>query len=80
MGETSVLDVPATIARTDAQAEEWGKVWPVQMVHIREGPKALPRAKGWERAKEEWVRREGERVWKAAREAGERGEVSYCGW
>lgn len=67
--------MPSTIARTEAQGREWGKVWPVQMVHIREGPKALPRAKGWERVKKAWVRREGERVWKAALDAQKRGEV-----
>lgn len=78
--EVFQVDVPATIARTDAQAEEWGRVWPVQMVHIREGPKALPRSKGWERAKEIWIRREVERVWNAAKEAGERGEVSLWRW
>lgn len=70
-----LVTVPATIARTEAQANEWGKLWPVTVVHIREGPKALPRAKGWERVKKAWIKREGERVWKAAHDAAARGEV-----
>ncbi|KAM0749917.1 hypothetical protein T439DRAFT_42353 [Meredithblackwellia eburnea MCA 4105] len=69
-----VVQVPATVARTEKQAEEWGKVWPVTMVHIREGPKALPRAKGWERCKKAWIKKEAEKVWKAAKEAEKRGE------
>lgn len=69
-----VVTVPSAIARTDQQAREWGRLWPVQMVHIREGPRARPRAQGWERAKQQWVRREAERVWLAALDAHKRGE------
>ncbi|SCZ98046.1 BZ3500_MvSof-1268-A1-R1_Chr3-3g06540 [Microbotryum saponariae] len=69
------LLVPATIARTDAQAENWGQLWPVQTMHIREGPKAKPRAQGWERCKLEWVRSEAEKVWRAAKQSrDEKGE------
>lgn len=70
-----ITKVPATVARTEAQALEWGALWPVTIVHLREGSKALPKAKGWERAKAAWIKREGERVWKAANDAGQRGEV-----
>lgn len=69
-----VVSVPSQIARTDQQAREWGRLWPVQMVHIREGPRARPRAQGWERVKQGWVRREGERVWAAAQAAAAQGE------
>ncbi|GAA5906305.1 hypothetical protein JCM5296_000310 [Sporobolomyces johnsonii] len=72
--EPYIIDVPAQPARTDKQAEEWGKVWPVTIVHIREGAKALRRKKGWERAKLEWIQRETRRVWDKAQEAGRRGE------
>lgn len=51
-------------------------MWPVQMIHIREGARAMPRGKGWERVKVEWIRKEAERVWRTARDAGEKGEVS----
>ncbi|SCV74797.1 BQ2448_7826 [Microbotryum intermedium] len=61
------LSVPATIARTEAQAEEWGQLWPVQTMHIREGPKAKPRAQGWERCKLKWVRNEACKVWQQAK-------------
>ncbi|GAA6053298.1 hypothetical protein JCM3770_006672 [Rhodotorula araucariae] len=69
-----VVDVPAAAARTDKQAEEWGKVWPVQVVHVREGAKATMRKKGWERAKLEWVERQARKVWERAEDAGRRGE------
>ncbi|KAM0789684.1 hypothetical protein ACM66B_006545 [Microbotryomycetes sp. NB124-2] len=69
-----VCAVPASVARTKEQAAEWGKVWPVAMMHIREGARALPRARGWEQVKEEWIQREAERVWRAALEAEKRGE------
>ncbi|KAK4701674.1 tRNA-specific adenosine deaminase 3, partial [Phenoliferia sp. Uapishka_3] len=70
-----VVPAPSMIARTAAQALEWGEVWPVTMVHIREGPRALPKSKGWERVKKAWIKREGERVWKAAKDAATRGEA-----
>ncbi|KAI5481377.1 Set and Cytidine deaminase-like domain containing protein [Pseudohyphozyma bogoriensis] len=69
-----VLPVPKHIARTETQGEEWGKIWPVLLVHIREGPKATKRSKGWERIKAEWVGREAGKCWAAAKEAGRRGE------
>ena len=70
------MDVPAQPAHTEKQAEEWNHVWPVTLVHIREGPKAAFRKKGWERGKMEWIEKEVGRVWGKAKEAGERGEVS----
>ncbi|BGP42350.1 tRNA-specific adenosine deaminase subunit tad3 [Rhodotorula kratochvilovae] len=69
-----VVEVPAAAARTDKQAEEWGKVWPVQVVHVREGAKATMRKKGWERAKLEWIERQARKVWERAEDAGRRGE------
>lgn len=69
------VDVPAAAARTDKQASEWGSVWPVQVVHVREGAKATMRKKGWERAKLEWVERQARKVWERAEDAGRRGEV-----
>ncbi|GAA6006657.1 Tad3p [Rhodotorula paludigena] len=68
------VDVPAEAARTEKQAREWGAVWPVQVVHVREGAKAVKRKKGWERAQVEWVQRQAEKVWERAQEAGRRGE------
>ncbi|GAA5930466.1 Tad3p [Sporobolomyces koalae] len=68
------VDVPAQAAHTEKQAEDWNKVWPVTLVHIREGPKATMKKKGWERAKIEWSEKEIERVWTSAKEAGKRGE------
>ncbi|GAA5875125.1 hypothetical protein JCM16303_005018 [Sporobolomyces ruberrimus] len=72
--ELYTVDVPAQAAHTERQAEEWNKVWPVTLVHIREGPKATMKKKGWERAKMEWIEREIEKVWDKAKEAGQRGE------
>ncbi|KAK4051644.1 tRNA-specific adenosine deaminase subunit tad3 [Microbotryomycetes sp. JL201] len=72
--EPYVCAVPASVARTEEQAAEWGKVWPVAMMHIREGARALPRARGWEQVKEEWIQREAEDVWRAAVEAEQIGE------
>ncbi|GAA5931678.1 hypothetical protein JCM1841_000456 [Sporobolomyces salmonicolor] len=72
--EPYIINVPAQPARTDKQAEEWGRVWPVTIVHIREGAKAVRRKKGWERAKLEWIEREMRGVWDKAKEAGRRGE------
>ncbi|BGP18724.1 hypothetical protein JCM10213_009203 [Rhodosporidiobolus nylandii] len=69
-----IVDVPAQAAHTEEQAEEWGRVWPVQVVHIREGAKATRRKRGWERAKMEWIEREARRVWERAEQAGQRGE------
>ncbi|GAA5845807.1 hypothetical protein JCM3766R1_000321 [Sporobolomyces carnicolor] len=68
------VDVPAQPAHTEQQAQEWNKVWPVTLVHIREGPKATMKKKGWERAKMEWIEREMRKVWAKAKEAGQRGE------
>ncbi|GAA6009764.1 hypothetical protein JCM11491_001090 [Sporobolomyces phaffii] len=68
------VDVPAQAAHTERQAEAWNEVWPVTLVHIREGPKATMKKKGWERAKLEWIESEVEKVWQHAREAGQRGE------
>ncbi|KPV73499.1 uncharacterized protein RHOBADRAFT_54718 [Rhodotorula graminis WP1] len=68
------VGVPAAAARTDKQASEWGQVWPVQVVHVREGAKAIMRKKGWERAKLEWVERQARKVWERAEDAGRRGE------
>ena len=70
------VDVPAQAAHSEKQAEEWNKVWPVTLVHIREGPKATMKKKGWERAKMEWIEREIGKVWEKSKQAGERGEVS----
>lgn len=61
---------------TDQQAHEWGKVWPVQVMHIREGAKALRKKKGWEKAKLEWIESQAKKVWERALDAGRRGEVS----
>ncbi|GAA5858948.1 hypothetical protein JCM8547_007169 [Rhodosporidiobolus lusitaniae] len=69
-----VVEVPAKPAHTEEQAEEWGKVWPVQVVHIREGAKATRRKRGWERAKMEWITKEAKKVWTKAEEAAQRGE------
>lgn len=77
--EPYIINVPAQPARTDKQAEEWGRVWPVTIVHIREGAKAVRRKKGWERAKLEWIEREMRGVWDKAKEAGRRGEVRVGG-
>ncbi|GAA5976025.1 hypothetical protein JCM5350_000289 [Sporobolomyces pararoseus] len=68
------VDVPAQAAHSEKQAEEWNKVWPVTLVHIREGPKATMKKKGWERAKMEWIEREIGKVWEKSKQAGERGE------
>ncbi|GAA5824005.1 hypothetical protein JCM11251_003376 [Rhodosporidiobolus azoricus] len=72
--ELYTVDVPAQPAHTEEQAEEWSKLWPVQLVHIREGAKATRRKRGWERGKMEWVEKEAKKVWKKAEEAGARGE------
>ncbi|GAA6041353.1 hypothetical protein JCM8097_007680 [Rhodosporidiobolus ruineniae] len=69
-----IVDVPAQPAHTEEQAQEWAKVWPVQVVHIREGAKATRRKRGWERAKMEWIERQARKVWQKAEEAGKRGE------
>lgn len=68
------VEVPAGTARTKAQVREWGAVWPVQIVHIREGAGAKVRVKGWERAKVDWVNKRARAVWDQARQAGEQGE------
>lgn len=70
------VEVPAEAAVTDQQAHEWGKVWPVQVMHIREGAKALRKKKGWEKAKLEWIESQAKKVWERALDAGRRGEVS----
>lgn len=70
------VEVPAEAAVTDLQASEWGKVWPVQIMHIREGAKATKRKKGWEKAKLEWIESQARKVWERALDAGRRGEVS----
>ncbi|GAA6016511.1 hypothetical protein JCM10207_002822 [Rhodosporidiobolus poonsookiae] len=72
--EPFVVDVPAQAAHTEEQATEWGKVWPVTVVHIREGAKATRRKRGWERAKLEWIEREARKVWNRADEAARLGE------
>ncbi|GAA5991638.1 hypothetical protein JCM10908_001067 [Rhodotorula pacifica] len=68
------VEVPAEAAVTDQQAQEWGKVWPVQVMHIREGAKALRKKKGWEKAKLEWIESQAKKVWERALDAGRRGE------
>ncbi|TKA55697.1 hypothetical protein B0A53_02833 [Rhodotorula sp. CCFEE 5036] len=68
------VEVPAEAAVTDQQAHEWGKVWPVQVMHIREGAKALRKKKGWEKAKLEWIESQAKKVWERALDAGRRGE------
>lgn len=72
------MGVPTVLARTEAQLQEWTeKAWPVSYVPIREGPKAHPpKSAGWLRTKKEWIDREVAKVWRAAEEAGRRGEVS----
>jgi len=77
-GKAYVTEVPAGTARTQEQVDEWGRVWPVQIVHLREGAGAKVRQKGWARAKSAWLRGQAEAVWKSAVEAGEKGEVSSC--
>ncbi|GAA5904845.1 hypothetical protein JCM6882_003221 [Rhodosporidiobolus microsporus] len=72
--ELYTVDVPAQPAHTEEQADEWSKLWPVQVVHIREGAKATRRKRGWERGKVEWITREAKKVWQKAEEAGKRGE------
>lgn len=71
-----ILPVPAVVARTQEQYVIWTKVWPVAMVVIREGPKAVPITPGWERSKREWIGKEIGKVWREAQAAGARGEVS----
>lgn len=78
-GRAYATAVPAGTARTQGQVDEWGEVWPVQIVHLREGAGARVRQKGWERAKVGWLEKEAGEVWARAREAGERGEVSVRG-
>ncbi|BGP26646.1 tRNA-specific adenosine deaminase subunit tad3 [Rhodotorula toruloides] len=68
------VEVPVEAAHTEQQAEEWSKVWPVTIVHIREGAKATRKKKGWERAKLEWVEQQARKVWERAEEAGRQGE------
>ncbi|KAJ8293198.1 tRNA-specific adenosine deaminase subunit tad3 [Rhodotorula toruloides] len=68
------VEVPAEAAHTEQQAEEWSKVWPVTIVHIREGAKATRKKKGWEKAKLEWVEQQARKVWERAEEAGRQGE------
>lgn len=75
-GKAYVTAVPAGTARTQEQVDEWGRVWPVQIVHLREGAGAKVRQKGWARAKSQWLGQQAEAVWRAAKEAGEKGEVS----
>lgn len=72
-----ILPVPAVVARTHAQYLVWTQVWPVAMVVIREGPKAVPITPGWERVKREWIGKEIGKVWREAEAAGQRGEVSF---
>ncbi|GAA5992085.1 hypothetical protein JCM11641_002534 [Rhodosporidiobolus odoratus] len=74
MPKIYVVDVPAQPAHTEEQARDWSTVWPVTIVHIREGAKATRRKRGWERAKMEWIEREARRAWDKAEEAGRRGE------
>lgn len=71
-----VSEVPAGTARTDAQVQEWGTVWPVQIMHVREGAGAKVRQRGWERGKVGWLRAEVKKVWRDAVAAGEKGEVA----
>lgn len=69
--------VPARVARTQEQYRTWTRVWPVSMIMLREGPKALPITQGWEKGKRDWIGKEIGRVWRAAEAAGRRGEVSH---
>lgn len=70
------IPVPTTFARTQEQLEEWSKVWPVNIIPIREGPKASVKSTGWSRTKKEWIDGEVAKVLKAAKESQRRGEVS----